>query len=101
MIGPPQRCILARVPPYTPQSSDTSEAVDRAVFDGLRALTPLQRLQIAVRASRALHRLSVAGLRLRYPDASEEELGRRAGALRLGRELTTLAFGAEAEAWLE
>lgn len=89
------------MPSYRPQSRDTSEAIDREVFDGLRAMTPLQRLQIAVRASRALHRLSVAGLRQRYPDASEEELGRRAGALRLGRELTLMAFGAEAEAWLE
>ena len=86
---------------YVPQSSDTSEAVDRAVFAGIRAMTPLQRLQIATRASRALHRLSVAGLRLRYPDATEEELSRRAGALRLGAELTRKAFGPEAESWLE
>ena len=86
---------------YKPQSRDTSEAVDRAVFDGIRKMTPLQRLQIAARASRALHRLSVAGLRHRYPDATEEELSRRAGALRLGRELTLRFFGPEAEAWLE
>lgn len=86
---------------YVPQSSDTPEAVDRAVFDGIREMTPLQRLQLASRASRALHRLSVAGLRMRYPDASEEELSRRAGALRLGPELTRFAFGPAAEAWLE
>jgi hypothetical protein len=93
--------MLAPVVPYRPQSEDTSEAVDRQVFDGLRAMTPLQRLELAARASRAVHRLSVAGLRLRYPDASEVELGRRAGALRLGPELTRLAFGPEAEAWLD
>jgi|KBSSwiStaDraftv2_1062776.scaffolds.fasta_scaffold1064664_2 hypothetical protein len=92
--------MLSRVPRYQSQSADVPEAVDRAVFDGIRAMTPLQRLRIAVRASQALHRLSVAGLRLRYPEASDEELFRRAGALRLGPELTRLAFGAEAEAWL-
>jgi hypothetical protein len=85
---------------YVPQAQDVSEQVDRAVFEGLRRMTPLQRLQVAANASRALHRLSVAGLRLRYPDASEEELFRRAGAVRLGPELTRWAFGATAEAWL-
>jgi hypothetical protein len=81
--------MLARGSQYVPQASDVSEAVDRAVFDGLRQLTPLQRLQIAVAASRALHRISVAGL------------SRRAGALRLGAEPTRMAFGPAAEAWLE
>ncbi len=93
--------MLTCVTLYAPQSRDTSEAVDRAVFEGIRAMTPLRRLEIAANATRALHRLSVAGLRLRYPDASEQELFRRAGALRLGRELTLMAFGPEAESWLE
>jgi hypothetical protein len=92
---------MLRVVPYSPQATDTNENVDRAVFDGLRRMTPLRRLQIAARASRALHRLSVAGLRLRHPNASDEELSRRAGALRLGPELTRKAFGDAAEAWLE
>ena len=92
--------MLRGVGPYVPQATDISEAADRELFDGLRQMTPLQRLQVAARASRALHRLSVAGLRLRYPDAGEEELVRRAGALRLGADLTRRAFGAEAEAWL-
>jgi hypothetical protein len=88
------------VPAYEPQALDTTEAIDRQVFDGLRAMTPAQRLTLAARASVALARLSIAGLRLRYPDAGEEELHRRAGALRLGRELTLRAFGPDAEAWL-
>ena len=61
--------MLPRVTRYMPQESHVAEAVDRAV--------------IAVRASQALHRVSVAGLRLRFPDASDEELDHRAGALRL------------------
>ena len=93
--------MLPAVTRYRPQSEDVAEAVDRAVFAGFRAMTPLQRLRIAVQASQALHRLSVAGLRLRYPHASDEELDRRAGALRLGPELTRMAFGERAEAWLD
>lgn len=92
---------LPPVPRYKPQSRDTTEAIDRQVFEGFRKMTPLQRLKIASQASLAVHRLSVAGLRLRYPEASEEELFRRAGALRLGRELTLKTFGPEAESWLE
>ena len=99
-IGSP-RYAGSNVSSYVPQSSDTVEAVDRAMFDGIRKMTPLQRLQIASRASRALHRLSVAGLRQRYPDASEEELFRRAGALRLGREFVLKVYGPEAKAWLD
>lgn len=86
---------------YVPQAADTRESVDRAVFDGLRRMTPLRRLQIAAGASRALHRLSVAGLKLRFPDASDDELARRAGAIRLGAKLTRQAFGRDAEAWIE
>lgn len=78
---------------YTPQASDVAEHIDREVFRGLRSMTPVERLHVAVRACQALHRLSVAGLRLRYPTASEEELAQRAGALRLGAELTRRTFG--------
>jgi hypothetical protein len=85
---------------YRPQASDVGEAIDRALFDRLRELTPLQRLQIAVRATQALHRLSVAGLRLRHPTATDDELHLRAGAQRVGPELLRRLFGAEAEAWL-
>lgn len=86
---------------YRPQASDTSEAVDRRVMQGFAAMTPLERLQLAVQWTRALHRLSVAGLRLRHPELSEEELERRAGALRLGKDLTLRTFGPEAEAWFD
>jgi hypothetical protein len=93
--------MLRRVSGYLPQSDDVSEAVDRALFDRLRLLTPLERLAMAVRATQALHRLSVAGLRLRFPAASEAELERRAGALRVGPELMRRVFGSEADAWLD
>lgn len=59
---------------YVPQSEDVIEAIDRARFDRLRELTPQQRLQMAVSATQALHRITVAGLRLCFPEASVEEL---------------------------
>lgn len=93
--------MLRTVAEYRPQAEDVSEAVDRAVFDGFRQMTPQQRLQIAMQACRSLQRLAIAGLRLRFPQADDEELFRRAGALRLGPELTRWAFGPAAEAWIQ
>lgn len=86
---------------YRAQASDTTEAVDRLVFDGFRAMTPEQRLRLASQAAIALEQLSIAGLRIRFPQAGEEELRHRAGARRLGAELTRRAFGPQAEAWLD
>jgi len=86
---------------YRPQANDTTVAVDQLVFEGLRRMTPAERLELAAAASRSLERLAMAGLRSRLSAASDEELRRRAGALRLGPERTRRAFGAAAEAWLD
>jgi hypothetical protein len=84
---------------YVPQASDVSEAVDRAVCDALRELTPSQRLQIAMRASRALHRLSVAGLRLRFPAASDANSNVVPARCVSVPSWTRMAFGPAAETW--
>jgi hypothetical protein len=64
-------------------------------------MTPSERLQAVTAACLAAHRLQTAGLRLRYPTASDDELARRAAARRVGRESLLRFFGAEAEAWLD
>lgn len=89
------------MPGYRPQSEDTSEAVDRMVMEGFAEMSPAERIQLAIDAWNAMVQLSIAGLRMQYPTASEEELQRRAGARRLGRELTLRVYGKEAEAWLD
>ncbi|MCC6785571.1 MAG: hypothetical protein IT457_22150 [Planctomycetes bacterium] len=89
------------MPGYRPQSEDTSEAVDRQVCAGLAALSPAERLRLAMDAWHAMVALSIAGLRSQYPDASEDELRCRAGARRLGPELTLRVFGERARAWLD
>ena len=50
---------MLRDAPYSPQASDTNENVDRAVFDGLRRMTPLRRLEIAARAGNAFSRRGI------------------------------------------
>jgi hypothetical protein len=81
---------------YQPQSNDASVVMDRLVFDGLRAMTPAERLLLAQDMILAAEALTLAGLRLRFPAASELELRRR-----LGRELTLRVYGPEAAAWLD
>jgi len=78
---------------YRPQSDDTDPKVDRMIFEHLRTLTPLQRAERITEACRAAEQCTIAGLRLRYPDADEAELRFRAGALRLGEELVLRAYG--------
>jgi hypothetical protein len=96
-VSPPR--YPAAVSGYRPQAHDTTEAIDRLVFEGFARMAPAARLALCARACRDLRELSMAGLRLRYPNASDRELRCRAGALALGRELTLRAFGPEAEAW--
>jgi hypothetical protein len=53
-----------------------------------RRLSPDQRLQLVADTSSAVIDLSVAGVRRRYPEASERECFLRAAALRIGVEAT-------------
>lgn len=84
---------------YRSQAEDTPPDIDRMVFARLREMTPAQRLQIAADATRAVHELSLAGLRLRHPHADDEELHMRAAALRNGRDCMLRFFGESALAW--
>ena len=86
---------------YRPQSSDCSVAIDRVVFDRIRAMSPGERLRGVALACLAAERLQIAGLRLQYPSADDEELRRRAAARRVGREFLLRFLGVEAEAWLD
>ena len=71
---------------YRPQSRDTTRSADERMFAHWRSLDGVQRLRVLSEQCQALHRLSLAGLAARYPDASAEELEIRAAALRVGRE---------------
>ncbi len=71
------------------------------MFEKIRAMTPEERIAISTEAFYAAIELQIAGLRMQYPEADEEELRRRAGARRLGREFTLRMCGKQAEAWLD
>jgi hypothetical protein len=75
------------------QSSDTSLEAERVMIELLRRAPAWRRLQLADRMSATVRQLSMAGLRTRYPKASEAELRRRFADLHLGPELAAKVYG--------
>lgn len=78
---------------YKTLSEDTDYVSERAVLETWRTMTTVEKAELLTAANRAAHQLSLAGLRMRYPNASEEELDLRAIALRLDRETMVRVYG--------
>jgi hypothetical protein len=65
-------------------AADTSADIEQRQVDAWRRLSPLERLRLVSDTTRAVMNLSLAGIRLRHPQASERECFLRAAAIRLG-----------------
>jgi hypothetical protein len=77
----------------TTQSIDTSPESEKILIELLRRTPIWRRLQLADQMSAAARQMSMAGLRLRYPHAPEQELRRRFADLHLGPELAEQVYG--------
>jgi beta-phosphoglucomutase-like phosphatase (HAD superfamily) len=66
---------------------DTEPWARRVLTARWRALGTAERVELVREHTAALERMSLLGLRARYPDADHEELRARAAATRFGREL--------------
>jgi hypothetical protein len=73
---------------------DTSPTADARYHELLRAMTPERRLEAAMRLSRGVRELALAGLRVRHPEADEHELRVRLTVRLYGRAAGTRLFGA-------
>jgi hypothetical protein len=73
--------------------SDTDPRAREIQLEILRKKSPEERLLMALRMSDFAFRVSEAGVRARYPDASEREVFLRAAALRVPRDLMIRAYG--------
>jgi hypothetical protein len=71
------------------------------LFDRLRSLPPWRKAEMLSASTRSAFNLVMAGLRKRYPDATERELRMRYAALVLGREVSKALFDwdPEREGW--
>jgi len=75
------------------QSPDTSPEAERVLIDLLRRASPARKFQMIVSANVASRQLALAGLRMRHPQDSPQQLRRRLADLWLGEELAAKAYG--------
>lgn len=68
-------------------TSDTSLEAERTQVELWRRMSPLEKLRAGSELTRAVQQLSLAGIRLRHPEASEKECRLRLAILTLGRRL--------------
>jgi hypothetical protein len=78
-----ERAILAR---------DTSREAEALQVLLWRAMSSVERARLVAGASRSVRTLALAGLRSRYPTASEAELIQRLAVLTLGVELARKVY---------
>lgn len=75
--------------------TDTHPDAERVQIEGLRALSPWQKIELMSELTSAARGLALAGLRARFPDASPKELQRRLATLCLGADLAEKVYGPE------
>jgi hypothetical protein len=75
-----------------PTSLDTSAEAERVVVEKLRAMSPQQRLSLALSLSQSVRALALAGVLQRHPGASPREQLLRLAITIHGRELATAAY---------
>jgi hypothetical protein len=73
-------------------AADTSREAERIQIDLWRRMTPSEKARAVSDISRATQELSLAGIRLRHPRASERERLLRLAMLKLGRRLTNRVY---------
>ena len=73
-------------------ASDTSLEAERTQVELWRRMSPIEKLHAVSEGTQAVLQLSLAGIRLRHPEAADEECRMRLAILRLGRELACKAF---------
>lgn len=72
---------------------DTSPAASARYHELLRAMPPERRLEAAMKLSRGVRELAIAGIREMHPDVSEDELRVRLTVRLYGREAAKRLFG--------
>jgi hypothetical protein len=87
----------SRAKSVQPLAADSSPAAERLQIDLWRRMSPLDKARTVSALTRATQELSLAGIRLRHPDASERECLLRLAELKLGREWTVRIYPEAAE----
>ncbi|MEZ5064058.1 MAG: hypothetical protein R3B81_04945 [bacterium] len=83
--------------PHESTWSDTSPEASRVLAEIYRKMPAWRKLQLVEDANRTARELTMAGLRSRYPEESDDRLWRRYLELTLGEELTRKVYGPASE----
>lgn len=78
---------------YRTQSRDTTYHVERRLVEAWRRMSSQEKARQLLECCQMVDQLSLAGLRMRYPNSGERELFMRGAALRLGPELMREVYG--------
>ena len=73
-------------------ASDTSHAVEQMQVAIWRGMSPLEKARVTSDLTRAVYQLALAGVRRRYPAASDRECFLRVALLTLGRSLACRVY---------
>ncbi|MCI0487058.1 MAG: hypothetical protein L0229_10715 [Blastocatellia bacterium] len=76
---------------------DTDEEAERVLIELARTTPPWKKVEQVAATTKACRQFAMAGLRGRYPQATEEELRKRLAALVLDRETVIKAYGWDPE----
>ena len=87
---------VSRLPTWRDMNSDTTPEAEAFLFAYWREAPAWEKWQRMVELNRSARLLAVAGLRRRYPDASEEEIRRHLADMLLGPELAARVYGPHA-----
>ncbi|MCP4167753.1 MAG: hypothetical protein GY759_17935 [Chloroflexi bacterium] len=75
------------------QTSDTHPDIDRMQIEMMRQAPAWRKIDMVGQMFAATKQLSISGLRLRYPQANEDELRRRLADVLLGPDLAKRVYG--------
>ncbi len=73
--------------------ADTEPAVEAMLIEGLRRMSPPQKLERVRALNHAVQELALLDIRRRHPDADERELALRLASRWIEPELMVCAFG--------
>lgn len=82
---------------WKPLFADTDEEAEKVLIELARKTPAREKVKQIESLNQTCRQLAMAGLRKRYPQASEEELHLRLAAILFGREISVEVFGWDPE----
>jgi len=78
--------------PRVPLADDTSPDIEQRQVEAWQRMSPAEKAHLVTALSHATFELGLAGVRQRFPHASEREVFLRLAIVRFGRDLAVRAY---------